>query len=312
MEIDSPAQSLKRLLEEKAKNQNKWAAQGKRIREPIKGTVMESVRTHPMKFRFWLGFEVMEKLAKELGVEELFNDESIADRITRGIPRKEAEELESVSISYPRVPQTLYPSERSDGINGQHLNLTQLPQEIEIDPISKLSKDFYIAIHFQLPNTPLMHNHVKELVQEMLDDMKIPLGTNLIEPISILCMSVKKGGMKEVWAGIIKLHLLNPHIDGIALLTGLRAFILHLESRSSVGSLGKVCKSYHTIARSNNLSIKISNETLVGITAHDLFLDILENSFRRGHKFEIVEVQKSTPNNHAYIVTPTPLQVQKI
>jgi hypothetical protein len=50
----------------------------------------------------------------------------------------------------------------------------------------------------------------------------------------------------------------------------------------------------------------------VGITAHDLFLDILENSFRRGHKFEIVDVQKSTPNNHAYIVTPTPLQAQKI
>jgi hypothetical protein len=124
MEIDSPSQSLKRLLEEKAKNQNKGAAQGKRTREPIKGTVMESVRTHPMKFRFWLGFEVMEKLAKELGVEEFFNDESIADRITRGIPREEAEELENVSISYPRVLQTLYPSERSDGINGQQLPIT--------------------------------------------------------------------------------------------------------------------------------------------------------------------------------------------
>jgi hypothetical protein len=109
MEIDSPAQSFKKLLEEKAKNPNKGTAQGKRTREPIKGIVMESVLTHPMKFRIWLGFEVMEKLAKELGVEELFNDESIADRITRDIPRKEAEELESVSISYPRVPQTLYP-----------------------------------------------------------------------------------------------------------------------------------------------------------------------------------------------------------
>jgi hypothetical protein len=234
MEIDSLAHSLKRLLEEKAKNQNKGAVHGKRSREPIKAIEVEFVFTHQVKFRFWLGFEVMEKFAKEQGVEELFNDESIADRITRGIPRKEAEELEYVSISYPRVPQTLYPSERSDGINGQHLNLTQLPQKIEIDPISKLSKDFHIAIHFQLPNNPLMHNHVKELVQKRLDDMKIPLGTNLIEPISILCMNVKRGGMKGVWAGIIKLHLLNPHIDGIALLTGLRAFILHLEPHSSV------------------------------------------------------------------------------
>ena len=50
----------------------------------------------------------MEKIAKEQGIEELFTDESIANRITRGIPRKEAEELEIVSISYPRVFQTLY------------------------------------------------------------------------------------------------------------------------------------------------------------------------------------------------------------
>ena len=136
--------------------------------------------------------------------------------------------------------------------------------------------------------------------------MKIPLETNLIEPISILCMSVKRGGVKGVWTGIIKLHLLNPHIDGIALLTGLRAFILHLEPHSSVGSLGKVCKSYHTIVRNNNLSIEITNETRVGITAHDLFLDVLENSFKRGHNFNIMEVQKSATNNHAYLVAPTP------
>ena len=194
---------------------------------------------------------------------------------------------------------------------GQHLNLIQLPQEIEIDPIFKLSLDFHIAIHFQLSNNPFLHNHVKELVKERLNDKKIPLGTNIIEPISILCMSVKRGGVKGVWAGIVKLHLLNPHIDGIALLTGLKAFILHLEPHSSVGSLGKVCKSYHTIARNNTLSIKISNDTLVGITSHDLFLDVLGNSFRRGHKFEIVEVEKSTPNNHAYLVVPTPLQAKR-
>ena len=254
----------------------------------------------------------MENLAIEQGIEELFSDETIADRVTRGIPRKEAEELESVSISYPRVPQILYPSVRSDGLPGQHLNLTQLPSEIEIDPISCMSLDFQIAIHFQLPNNPLFHNHIKELVKERLNGMHIPLGTNLIEPISVLCMSIKRGGVKGVWAGIVKLHLLNPQTDGVALLTGLRPFILHLEPHSNVGSLGKVCKSYHSIARSNNLSIKISNDALIGLTPHALFLDVLENSFRRGHNFEIVEVQKSTANNHAYLVAPTPLQAKKI
>ena len=81
----------------------------------------EADSAHLTKFQFWLGFEAMERIAKEQGIAELFTDETIADRVTRGIPRKEVEELESVSISYPRVPQTLYPSERSDGIKGQQM-----------------------------------------------------------------------------------------------------------------------------------------------------------------------------------------------
>lgn len=79
--------------------------------------------------------------------------------------------------------------------------------------------------------------------------MQISLGTNLIEPISIICMSIKRGGIKGVWAGIVKLHLIHPQTDGVALLMGLRPFILYLELHSNVGSLGKVCKSYHSIAR---------------------------------------------------------------
>ena len=201
---------------------------------------------------------------------------------------------------------------RSDGIQRQHLNLTQLPSEIEVDLISCLSLDFQVAIYFQLPNNLLFHDHVKELVKERLSEMNIPLGTNLIEPISVQCMSIKRGGVKGVWAGIVNLHLLHPQTDGVALLTGLRPFILYIEPQSHIGTLGKVCKSYHSIARSNNLSIKISNDTLIGVSPHALCLDILENSFRRGHNFEIVEVQKSTPNNYAYIVASTPLQAQKI
>ena len=69
-----------------------------------------------VKFKFWLGFEAMEKFAQEQGLEELFTDESIADRIIRGIPRKEAEKLECVSIFYPKIPQILYFSKRNDGI----------------------------------------------------------------------------------------------------------------------------------------------------------------------------------------------------
>jgi hypothetical protein len=71
MEIDSPAQSLKRLLEEKARKEGKNTAHGKRTREITKGTpsqkapAEESTTVHLTKFKFWLGFETIEKIAKE-------------------------------------------------------------------------------------------------------------------------------------------------------------------------------------------------------------------------------------------------------
>ena len=320
--VDSPSVSLQKLLAEKAKSK----ASGKRLRDRSGASLPENspkvispqtgvhvtVSSPNQKLKLWLGFETMEKLAMENGQEPLFYEETIADRITRGISKVEATELEQVSVSFPRIPQLLYPNKRMDGIPGQHYNLTQVPSEIPIDPSTCLSLDFQISIHFQLPNTPLLHNHVKELVKNRLEFMNIPLGTNLIEPISILCMSVKKGGEKGVWAGIIKLHLLHPERDGIAMLKGLRPFILQLDPLPHLSTLGKVCKSYHAIARNNNLSVKITSDTLLGISPYALFCDVLENSFRRGHDFEVVDVQKSTSQNHAYIVAPTPLQAKKI
>ena len=68
----------------------------------------------------WFGFEAMEKLAEENGEEPLFYEESIEDKITRGVSRIEATELEQVSISFPRIPQLMYPNKRPDGVLGQH------------------------------------------------------------------------------------------------------------------------------------------------------------------------------------------------
>jgi hypothetical protein len=76
--------------------------------------------------------------------------------------------------------------------------------------------------------------------------------------------------------------------------------------------IGKVCKGYDTIAGNNNLSVLIKSENLEGIKAHDLFKEILENSFARGHDFEITSIQKGTLQRHAYIVAPTPQQAKKI
>ena len=45
-------------------------------------------------------------------IEELFSDESVADKVTRGIPQQEAEEMIYAQIAYPRIPQQLYPKVR--------------------------------------------------------------------------------------------------------------------------------------------------------------------------------------------------------
>ena len=75
MVIDSPAQNLKRLLEENAK---KKVVHGNRTRESTKTSprqftpAEETTSVHLTKFRFWLGFEAMERIAKEQGIAELF------------------------------------------------------------------------------------------------------------------------------------------------------------------------------------------------------------------------------------------------
>ncbi|KAG0573071.1 hypothetical protein KC19_VG146200 [Ceratodon purpureus] len=178
---ESTTQSLKRLLAKKARQKSLASpSQSKRTRETVEATTTVPQQTLPTKSalpepthisepesnqrpRFWLGFETMEQLAVERGEEELFSDETIEDRELRGISRDEAEEMAQVSDAFPRVPQLLYPSQRPDGVLGQHYNITQVPFDIPTDPISHFSLDFHVAIHFQIPNAPLLHNYIKTL-----------------------------------------------------------------------------------------------------------------------------------------------------
>ena len=120
----------------------------------------------------------------------------------------------------------------------------------------------------------------------MLKEMKIALGSKIAEPIAILC----RNGSTRHWAGTIKLHLKHLGVDGINLLSGIRPFILTLDE---VMTVGKVCKSYNTIAKNNLLSVKISSPSLENITGHGLFKEVLEESFKHGQELEITGVQKN-------------------
>jgi hypothetical protein len=55
----------------------------------------------------WLGFFVMEQLAINSDIIELYSIELVAYMITRGISQHEAEEMKNARVAFLRVPQLL-------------------------------------------------------------------------------------------------------------------------------------------------------------------------------------------------------------
>jgi hypothetical protein len=222
---------------------------------------------------FWLGFEMLEKLAIEEGAPPAYTPTPIQSLIKNGFSEREAKEFQKVVISYPHVVQSCFPLHRPDGIAGQHFNITQLPFEIETDPDTGLSQDYHVAIYFQKSIHQYTHAEILAATQARLKELKITLGSKIAKPIAILC----KNGSSRHWAGTIKLHLKYPGVDGINLLSGVRPFIFTLDEEMTVG---KVCKSYNTIAKNNLLSVKISSPSPENITSHGLFKEILEETLQ--------------------------------
>ena len=297
LEATSPTQGQKRNSGSKASSEekrNKASSSEKRKAIPKDKAAPQN---------FWFGFDTMEKLAEETGAP--LSSDFFHTTAKKGRSDKETAELKTSTFSYPHVRQALYPIVRPDGIEGQHFNITQLPFEVETDPNNGLSYDYQIAIYFQKPTRQYSHDEILAMTQARLSDMRIVLGSKIAEPIAVLC----KNGSARHWSGTIKLHLKYPGIDGINLLKGIRAFILNLDTSMTVG---KVCKSYNTIARNNMLSVKINSLSLSNITGHGLFKEIVEESFKRSQELEITGVQKNTYETWAWLVAPTPTQAEKI
>ena len=247
----------------------------------------------------------MEKLAAEEGAPLCFTPTPLHNLIRNGFSESEAKEFLKAVHSYPHVSQSCFPTCCPDGITGQHFNIMQLPFDIETDPNTGLSLDYHIAIYFHKPTCNYTHEEILALTQARLKEMKIALGNKIAEPIAILC---RNGSIRQ-WAGTIKLHLRHPGVDGISLLKGTRPFIITLEEGKTVG---KICKSYNTVAKNNLLSVKISSPSLGNVTGHGFFQEVLEESFKRGQELEITGVQKNTIETWAWLVAPTPAQAEKI
>jgi hypothetical protein len=177
------------------------------------------------QMEFWYGYPVMETIAYEAGIPRIPVNTPIDELIASGYVASEASELGSAMMSFPIVQQKLWPTSPPDGIEGQHINITQLPFDIEVNPKTNLSLDYHILLHFEKPITPFSQDQIMKKLTMRFQFIEIQLGDLIGEPIAVLCHGPKYA---RVWSGMAKVHLKHPSKDGIALLKGGRIFaILH-------------------------------------------------------------------------------------
>lgn len=270
------------------------------------GTTISLYRD-PSQMEFWYGYPTMETIAYEAGIPLITTTTPIEELIALGYVASEAAELRSASMSFPRVQQKLWPTTRPDGIEGQHINITQLPFDIEVNPKTNLSLDYHILLHFEKPTTPFSQDQIMKKLLLRFQTMEIQLGDLIGEPIAVLCHGPKTA---RVWSGMAKIHLKNPNKDGIALLSGRRIFAISLDNDTI--TIAKVAKSYDSLASSNLLTVKINTDNIRDLLAHQLFKTVVEESFKRGHEFELAQVQKIAGENYGWLITTSPEQVEKI
>ena len=80
---------------------------------------------------YWLSFATLNALGKsrEAPKEPVF---VLNEGTAKNMIPSEASECVSAISSYPYAIQKLWPNIRLDGKSGQHFNLTQIPQEVEV------------------------------------------------------------------------------------------------------------------------------------------------------------------------------------
>ena len=107
-----------------------------------------------------------------------------------------------------------------------------------------------------------------------------------------------------------KIYLKHPSKDGIALLSGKKIFAITLDNDAL--TIAKIAKVYDSLASSNLLTIKINTDNIRDLEAHQLFKTVVEESFKRGHEFELAQVQKTAREAYGWFITTSPEQVEQI
>jgi hypothetical protein len=203
------------------------------------------------------------------------------------MPASEITECLSYRHSFSRITQTLYPSIRPDTLPGQHYHLIQLPSHVNIDPTTGLSPTYQLIIRFDTNYRDFSKIDVQEAAASRFEVMRIPIATRFREPI---CAIVDRASTK--WLGFLKVDLLNPHTDGLALLRGERIFMFLLRSEYVVG---KIEKGFNFNSTSSSGKIKIQSLILTRYNSHHLLAELICLGYASGQVMEFVGISKQTP-----------------
>lgn len=134
----------------------------------------------------------------------------MSELIRMGMSDKEALECQNAKVSFPYVKQKLWSNKR-DNKEGQNFHITQIPFDVETN--DRFAMDYHIALFFDLEEMVILREEALEKITKRLEEMKILLGDEIIEPIAIMCTH---GGKQ--WSGHAKIHLKNVQEDGVKLL----------------------------------------------------------------------------------------------
>jgi hypothetical protein len=158
-------------------------------------------------------------------------------------------------------------------------------------------------LNFEKPFVAYTSHEITNMTKARFHKMGIELG-ELREPIAPLCNS-----KNDTWNGLTRVHLKNPAIDGNALFEGSRIFALELDEETMVA---KISRGFDSIAANEDLTLKISSKSLAQIPAHQLFDQIVRDSFNRSKEFEVTQVLKGVDQEFAYIIASSLEQHSKI
>jgi hypothetical protein len=156
-----------------------------------------------------------------------------------------------------------------------------------MDPTTGLSHTYQLVIRFDNNYRDFSKADVQEAATSRFETMCIPLATRYREPI---CAIVHRASTK--WLGFLKVDLLNPHTDGLALLRDDRVFTLLIKNEYVIG---KVEKGFDFNSTSSLRKIKIQSPILTRYNSRHLLAELIRLGYISSHIMEFVSISKRTP-----------------